>query len=90
MVGAAVSVVVALATLALTWASQRGVARKDYVELMEKALDERLKNCEAAKAEMLVHLAEARSEAATARAENVDLMRRLFRLESAGHSGEGR
>lgn len=75
-------------TLALSWSSQRGKASKEYVKLMERTLEERLQNCESAKSEVLGKLTEARAETVAmrteiviVRGENIELMRRIIRLE---------
>ena len=82
------ALVVPIATLALAWISQHGTARKNYVEMIEKAMDARLQNCEASKAEVIRQLADAMNQVAVARnetvnlrSENIELMRRLVLLE---------
>ena len=88
-----VNVLIALAgvavTLALGMISQRRLARTDYVKDMETALKERiallkddLSNEKAARAECIHKVAACELQMNQLRSENIDLMRRLVRLEN--------
>ena len=71
-----------IATMALGLVSQRRLARTDYVQEMEKSLREQLADARAQNLELKSKVVALEGTIVSLRADNVELMRRLVRVEN--------